>query len=195
MRDHVCPFCQSDQTEEISYSEEVKIGRRKVRITDIKKMHCHACDSEFVSGALHDENLARTRTAIENTPGAVSPAMLRTYREDWNLSQKDASALFGAGSSAFAKWESGQTQPSTPSALLLQTAMKFPQVTTHLAQLADVKLSKDIQASGYQFRQQHYPLNVVIPRVQSPAFSIASAHDPDYAASYSFDRATLSLAA
>jgi DNA-binding XRE family transcriptional regulator len=66
--------------------------------------------------------------------------MLRNLRETWSLTQTEASKLFGAGKSAFAKWESGQSKLSTPTALLIQVAVHNSLVMPYLAKLANVEL-------------------------------------------------------
>jgi DNA-binding transcriptional regulator YiaG len=102
---------------------------------------CNHCHSETVSGDLHDHNLALFIAAEEGTQGGVSPGLLRTLREQWDLTQSEASRLFGAGPSSFAKWESSQTKLSMPSALLIQVASQFPEVVPYLAKLAKVQLN------------------------------------------------------
>lgn len=144
--DNVCPFCDSSDTVVMSYAKDVKLGRRKIRIGGLRKLHCEACGSDSVPGGLHDANLALINEAAEGNRGAVTVGVLRTFRESWSLSQKDASCLFGAGKSSFAKWESGQAKLSTPSALLIQIATKFPFVVPYLAKLSGTTLSDGCEA-------------------------------------------------
>ena len=136
-----CPFCETGTTEVVSYTSTEKFGRKTVNVEGLLKLVCNHCHSETVSGDLHDHNLALFIVAEEGTQGGVSPGLLRTLRENWDLTQSEASKLFGAGSSSFAKWESSQTKLSTPAALLIQVASRFPEVVPYLAQLADVQLN------------------------------------------------------
>jgi HTH-type transcriptional regulator/antitoxin MqsA len=136
-----CPFCETGTTEVVSYTSTEKFGRKTVEVEGLLKLVCNHCHSETVSGDLHDHNLALFIAAEEGTQGGVSPGLLRTLRENWDLTQSEASKLFGAGSSSFAKWESSQTKLSTPAALLIQVASRFPEVVPYLAQLADVQLN------------------------------------------------------
>ncbi len=133
-----CPFCETGTTEVVGYTSTEKFGRKTVEVEGLLKLVCNHCHSETVSGDLHDRNLALFIAAEEGTQGGVSPGLLRTLRENWDLTQSEASKLFGAGPSSFAKWESSQTKLSTPAALLIQVASRFPEVVPYLAQLADV---------------------------------------------------------
>jgi putative zinc finger/helix-turn-helix YgiT family protein len=136
-----CPFCETGTTEVVSYTSTEKFGRKSVNVEGLLKLVCNHCHSETVSGDLHDHNLALFIAAEEGTQGGVSPGLLRTLRENWDLTQSEASKLFGAGPSSFAKWESSQTKLSTPAALLIQVASRFPEVVPYLAQLAKVQLN------------------------------------------------------
>jgi len=137
-----CPFCETGTTEVVSYTSTEKFGRKSVNVEGLLKLVCNHCHSETVSGDLHDHNLALFIAAEEATQGGVSPGLLRTLREQWDLTQSEASKLFGAGPSSFAKWESSQTKLSMPSALLIQVASQFPEeVMPYLAQLANVQLN------------------------------------------------------
>ncbi|WP_374317203.1 type II TA system antitoxin MqsA family protein [Aquabacterium sp.] len=133
---HVCPFCEEGNAVEVEYSTRIKLGRRMVVVEGLKKTVCEVCASESVPEELHDVNLALINQAGDVCRGAVSAGMLRALREDWDLTQVDASKLFGAGKSSFAKWESGQAKISTPAALLVQVAMNVPGVMPYLGKLA-----------------------------------------------------------
>ena len=125
----------------VSYTSTEKFGRKTLEVKGLLKLVCNHCHSETVSGDLHDHNLALFIAAEEGTQGSVSPGLLRTLRENWDLTQSEASKLFSAGPSSFAKWESSQTKLSTPAALLIQVASRFPEVVPYLAQLANVQLN------------------------------------------------------
>jgi putative zinc finger/helix-turn-helix YgiT family protein len=144
---HRCAFCNSAHTHEVTYSESFKMGRKQLEVTGMKKMVCEKCESEFVPANLMDANLQCFKAA-EASAILVSPGMLRTLREMWGLSQKEASQLFGAGASSFGKWESNQTNMSTPTALLIKSACHMPELVPYLAKLANVTLKTD--SHGYQ---------------------------------------------
>lgn len=136
----MCPYCEADGLELVRYTDRLKMGRKVVEVTGLSKMVCSECGSECVPLELFAMNAPLIERAASATSAAVSPGALRKFRECWGLSQRDASRMFGAGASAFAKWESGQSELSTPSALLIQCAFKFPDVVGYLARLATVSL-------------------------------------------------------
>lgn len=136
-----CPFCQTGSTVVVTYSSDMKFGRKTAHVTGLKKAVCSSCASESVPAQMHDENLDLILKAEESTQGAVSTGLLRTLREQWNLTQVEASKLFGAGKSSFAKWESQQTKLSTPTALLIQVACHIPEVVPYLAKLSNVEIA------------------------------------------------------
>jgi putative zinc finger/helix-turn-helix YgiT family protein len=137
---HICPFCEEGTTKEVTFSKSVRVGRKSVVVEGLKKRVCLACQSESVPGHLHDANLDLIEAAQARVAGQVPVSALRELRERWDLSQKAASKIFGAGPSSFGKWESGQANMSTPSALLVKVALRFPQVVPYLAKLAGVSL-------------------------------------------------------
>ncbi len=144
---HQCAVCDSEDTEVILFADRIKAGRKVVTVHGLRKLACHDCGAELVPEEFHDSNLELMREAIATTKAAVTPSALRTFRTDWDLSQREASKVFGAGSASFGKWESGQSVPSTPTALLLQCAMRFPQVLIYLAALSSVVVA-DRRRSG-----------------------------------------------
>ena len=137
---HICPFCEVGETEAVEFSKEIKAGRKSVMVAGLKKQVCTQCHSESIPGWLHDQNMDLIEAAQERVKNLVPLAGLRALRERWDLSQKSASKIFGAGPSSFGKWESGQSNMSTPAALLVKVALRFPNVMPYLARLAGVSL-------------------------------------------------------
>lgn len=145
---HICDFCDSDSAKEIFYTDEVHAGRRKLQLAGLKKTACMACEAEYVTPAQLNENQALLEAALREAPEAITVALLRTLRYRFGLSQRAASSLFGAGDSAFGKWESGSA-PSGPTALLLQCAFHIPGVMDYLARLQGVRLPESPEAADW----------------------------------------------
>ncbi|ALV08250.1 type II TA system antitoxin MqsA family protein [Roseateles depolymerans] len=135
-----CPFCEADALTTVTYTHAVKAGRRTVQVPGCLQMVCGHCGEAVVPLSLYDLNHKRIEAALAQTPAAVSRGLLKRLRETYDLSQREASRLFGAGEAAFAKWESGQSDMSDPAALLVQCALEVPGVVEHLAKLAGVPL-------------------------------------------------------
>lgn len=130
----ICAFCDSPDVAEVKHDEKVAVGRKRLQLTGLLKMACPSCGEEYVTDAQLEHNHALFEEAMTLTAEAVTVGQMRSFRAHWNLTQRTASALFGAGESAFGKWESGQL-PSGPAALLLQCALHVTGVTEYLARL------------------------------------------------------------
>ncbi|MBU3649154.1 MAG: hypothetical protein FGM28_02470 [Limnohabitans sp.] len=134
-----CPLCANPCVQEM-YETNTRMGRRNYKVEKLLMWVCQSCQFEFEDEAQSAHNLSLFEQVTAEEPGAVTPGLMRKLRRIWGLTQAQASALFGAGSTSFAKWESEQTKPSRPSALLLQAAFHVPQVMQFLAKLAKVDL-------------------------------------------------------
>jgi len=148
---HFCPYCESAELAQVLFTEAVKTGRRSVPVEGLEKLTCTECGESHIPLDMHDRNAKRIQDVLNTTQSAVSLGLLRRLRETLGLTQREASLIFGAGESAFAKWESGQANMSTPSALLVQCALNVPGVAPYLAKLASVELQPSSpEAHGVQ---------------------------------------------
>jgi len=138
---HICPFCETGEMSVVEYSEAIRAGRRAVEVDRLRKLVCEYCGEASVPLEMYAHNTRRVDEILASTPAAVSQGLLRRLREVWGVSQRDASRLFGAGASAFGKWESGQARMSDPSALLAQCALNVPGVMEYLARMAKIEVS------------------------------------------------------
>jgi HTH-type transcriptional regulator/antitoxin MqsA len=84
-------------------------------------------------GQLTDEdNVIRAAARREARASAkhtiLTPLVIRAIREACGLSQQDAARVFGGGSKAFEKYESGEVTPSSSMTRLLLLAAKRPEL-------------------------------------------------------------------
>lgn len=140
---HHCSYCNSAHTHEVEFTESFKAGRKQLEVAGMKKIVCTKCQSESIPLDLLDSNQELYVAAEAAATRIVSTGTLKEFRGIWELSQKDASRIFGAGLSSFGKWESNQSNMSTPAALLIKVAYNFPDVVPFLSQLAKVDLKHD----------------------------------------------------
>lgn len=148
MNTHHCSYCNSPNAAVVEYSESFKVGRKQLEVSGMKKVVCRNCHSESIPLDLLDHNQELFSAAEAAATKLVTPGSLKELRGIWELSQKDASKIFGAGLSSFGKWESNQSNMSTPAALLIKVAYNFPEVVPFLSQLAKVDLKHD--SYGYK---------------------------------------------
>lgn len=81
---------------------------------------CDSCDEAILKG--EDNTVSNTvfvelRARIE---GVLPPSEVKNIRKQLNLTQKQASKIFGGGANAFQKYESGETVPSVGMSLLIK---------------------------------------------------------------------------
>ncbi len=136
MKKMKCPFCEDGQMSEASYVSVVRSGRRQLDIDGLLHHICDRCAQSLTDRRQMAHNRAVMQAAQErDVVASIDTTFLQTLRQQHDLTQRAASRLFGAGDSSFAKWESGQSKVSTPTALLLRCAAEVPGVIDHLAML------------------------------------------------------------
>jgi HTH-type transcriptional regulator / antitoxin MqsA len=89
-------------------------------------------DPADTEGQLTDEDnvirAAARREARAKAKGAqLTPLVIRAIREACGLSQRDAARVFGGGTKAFEKYESGEIAPSSSMIRLLLLAARRPE--------------------------------------------------------------------
>jgi len=155
-----CVFCGENTLEQVHFSEKIAHGRRKHVVEGLLKMRCANCGEEVVNDAQSVHNLALTEASASTTQAAIYPGFIRSLREAWNLTQRQAARLFGAGETSVAKWEGGQV-PSGPAALLLQCAVSVPGVMEHLSTLAGMSIRQVDSSGPSATKPSGYRANVV----------------------------------
>lgn len=151
---NICAFCDVGELDTVVYTHIVKAGRSSVSVPGCSKMVCSHCGEESIPLEMYGENAKLVEAALAATPAAISRALLKSLRERFGLSQRDASKLFGAGDASFAKWESGQSEMSGPAALLAQCALNVSGVIEYLAHLSDVEVVQPVAARSDRGRAE-----------------------------------------
>lgn len=136
----LCDYCDDGHMVEEAYSDVLKHGRSTLEVRGLLHFRCETCDSTMTNAQQYEHNLELIRAAEKCTPGYVSPAMLREFREKYGLSQRTAGRLIGAGEGAFGKYESGSNL-SAPTAKLIRAALTFPEVARMLAEEESITIT------------------------------------------------------
>jgi DNA-binding transcriptional regulator YiaG len=141
---------------EQSYGKLVKHGRKNVQVEGLKRFACDTCAGELISRAqLKDNDRIIDAAVNRELAQCVDADALRQLRIRHDLTQREASCLFGAGESSFAKWESGQCALSTPAALLVRCALDIPGVVEHLVHIRGDVLRPNVQRA-YEVLTVHW---------------------------------------
>lgn len=174
---YTCSYCEIGTLSEVTYAQPIKAGRRTVNVEGLSKLVCSHCGEESIPLAMYDRNAKLVEDALLTTSAAVTRGLLRQLRDQWNVTQREASMIFGAGESAFAKWESGQARMSEPSALLVQCAISVPGAMEYLAKLADVQVTScHSLRMGRHSANRHwaYLKDAPAPEIKRPVLTLVS---------------------
>lgn len=128
----VCKYCEEGHMISEAYSENFRVGRSSLTVNGLQHSRCDFCDSTMTTAEQFEQNAELVRAAEKRSPGYVSPAMLREFREKYGVSQREAGRLVGAGEGAFGKYETGSNL-STPTAKLIRVALAIPAAARMLA--------------------------------------------------------------
>jgi putative zinc finger/helix-turn-helix YgiT family protein len=127
-----CRYCGEGKMVEQTFSRKIKSGRAMLSVEGLLKWQCSTCASEMTDARQFECNADSIELAEKRSSGYVTVGMLREFREQYSLSQRDASKLIGAGDGAFGKYEAG-ARLSAPTAKLIRAALAIPDVVKMLA--------------------------------------------------------------
>jgi putative zinc finger/helix-turn-helix YgiT family protein len=148
MKQIKCRYCETGNMEEETYSQKIRSGRAAVFVGELSKWHCLNCGSEMTDAVQFERNMDLIENAQKKTTTFISLGMLREFRERYNLSQREASKLIGAGGGSFGKYESGQGI-SGPTAKLIRVGLKFPDVIHMLASEEGIVIEDQVAKESY----------------------------------------------
>lgn len=138
----LCPICGdgqiSHQTRKVEQEFNGSIG--------LVDLHFSVCDSCGCEMALDKDLKANSRSMNEfrrERQGLLSGCQIATIRiNEWKISQKDASLVFGGGAKSFNKYESGDVVQSSAMDKLIKVASKYPDVFYYLCEEANLKIDE-----------------------------------------------------
>lgn len=117
----VCNKCNS--TEVIQTSEvELNTYKGVEYSVDINYSTCSSCHREFLTKPQIILNEAKVRETKKEIDGLLSAEAIKVIRKSLNLSQADASIVFGGGQNAFSKYERSEVTQSQAMDKLLRLA-------------------------------------------------------------------------
>nr|WP_267874054.1 type II TA system antitoxin MqsA family protein [Massilia polaris] len=134
-----CRYCHEGKMSQEFYNETFKFGRSSLAVEGLVRFRCNHCASIMVKPSQLEHNSELIELAKSASPSFVSLGTLREFRMKYNLSQREASKLIGAGEGAFGKYESGENL-SAPTAKLIRAALTYPEVVRLLADEANMQI-------------------------------------------------------
>lgn len=138
-----CRYCGEGQMSEEAFVENIKFGRTNISVPGLLHWRCNACASVMTSAKQFEYNADLVSAVKKSATYYVSVPALKTFREKYALSQREAGKLIGAGDAAFGKYETG-ARMSAPTAKLIRVAMAIPEVVRMLAEEEKIDIDIDV---------------------------------------------------
>lgn len=128
----ICPFCERGELERSSYSKTLAVGDDEFRVDGLEAFSCTSCGEL----SIFDDQARRNRAKIADSKRAIQGLLtgqeIVAVRQRLELSQQDASSIFGGGPNAFSKYERGSVTQSVAMDRLLRVADAIPEAASFL---------------------------------------------------------------
>jgi HTH-type transcriptional regulator/antitoxin MqsA len=131
-----CPVCGVAALQVELYSDEIPYQNGAIRIDGLQSARCENCGADPVVPEQIRANHLLIADAKRASDGLLYGEQIRSLRERLGLSQADAAALFGGGSTGFSKYERGQVVQSVPMDRLLRLVAEHPHLINSLRKIA-----------------------------------------------------------
>jgi HTH-type transcriptional regulator / antitoxin MqsA len=130
----LCPSCGFDGLELRTRGVTYRYRGRATVVPDVTGHVCTHCDEMVLSVAESRRVNAQMRAfnADVNAEGRVDPSYISTVRRKLALGQREASVLFGGGTNAFSRYETGKTRPPLALVQLLRLLDRHPELLREL---------------------------------------------------------------
>jgi putative zinc finger/helix-turn-helix YgiT family protein len=155
-----CRNCGNASVAVEVFSDTIDFRGLELDVQHLEQSRCRACKFKFESDAQSQRNSATIRQAysverdrIRKRDGLLSGEEISAIRKTYSLSQRDAALLFGGGSNAFNKYETGEVLQSAAMDRLLRVSAQFgrPIIDT-LNHIVDTQLS-ECNSSHFTLRE------------------------------------------
>ncbi len=114
-----CPLCESKLTYKEHIKKEFIYKKHKKDIFD-SGLYCEECNELFMNPNDLDKNDEVIKEFKKEVDHLLSTIQVKKIRKKIDLTQKEASELFGGGIRAFHKYETGLNTQSKPLDILLR---------------------------------------------------------------------------
>ncbi|MBV6687371.1 type II toxin-antitoxin system MqsA family antitoxin [Xanthomonas euvesicatoria pv. physalidis] len=117
---HKCPACERGRLEDRIGDRKIEYGEQELVVRGLHHAECDYCGEEVVLPEHRKLNAVIYSDAKKESEGLLSCEAIKHLREKWNLSQHEASSVFGGGLNAFSKYERGEIVHSKSMDLLMR---------------------------------------------------------------------------
>ncbi|MFT4929826.1 MAG: HTH-type transcriptional regulator/antitoxin MqsA [Phenylobacterium sp.] len=133
-----CKYCQSENIDHLSSQEIILYKGGELDIVIDYSVCCH-CKREFISKQQILNNDTRLRDAKKIADGLLTSTEIYNARVSLDLTQEQASLVFGGGRNAFSKYERAEVSQSIAMDKLIRTCLRHPNVFKELLAEAGLK--------------------------------------------------------
>ena len=120
-----CKNCLSEYIKILTTNEVVKYKGHDIPFL-IEYSICNSCNHEFVSKQQIQASDSRLRDEKKVIDGLLTSEEIKTARLKLNLTQEQASLVFGGGKNAFSKYERAEVAQSKSMDKLIRTCLHHP---------------------------------------------------------------------
>jgi putative zinc finger/helix-turn-helix YgiT family protein len=138
--DLICPACETGKLVPFVDKQEYSYKGSKYTLEGLGFSRCSACNAELVTPAQAKNNELRIREEQRKLDGLLSGAEIQHIRARFNLTQSDASVIFGGGKNAFSKYERGEVIQSLAMDRLLRLVDLMPSNLAALLNISGVSV-------------------------------------------------------
>ena len=139
-----CPICGHEELRVITRDFPYAYKGETVVIKDVTGQYCSSCDEMILSGKdlqrVSEECLALNKRVNAEV---MDPNFVYSIRKKLQLTQKEASEIFGGGPNAFSRYETGKALPPLSLIHLLRL------LDSHPALLDEIKQPVPATSAGY----------------------------------------------
>jgi len=146
IQNYSCPVCDEGQL--VAYDNGVfnlLYNRKNYSVNGMLYSQCDNCGIKTYLPDQLDANKLKVEAFQLELAEYISPSQILMLREKYELTQSQASEIFGGGVNAFSKWERGEVVPSTAAAKLMKLAMDNVDFMQNLVNLTGIKLDCGIK--------------------------------------------------
>lgn len=135
-KSNICPACEEGHLTESHYEGDFKHNGVVIHVADLECYICDTCGADPV----FEDQIRRNHLKIADTKrrseGLLIGKEIKAIRNQLQLTQREASALFGGGANAFSKYERGDVLQSKPMDSLVRLASESNYVLMRLTEMA-----------------------------------------------------------
>lgn len=128
-----CPVCGNAELAHEVRDIPYEYKGKKTVFHAVKGQFCDKCGEIIFGNGEGDEYFAGILEFNREINGKeIDPKFITKVRKRLNLDQRQAAEIFGGGSNAFSRYETGRVAPPRPLVLLFKVLDKYPELLDEL---------------------------------------------------------------